>query len=268
MWLPFLALAAAVALVVFWLRAGREESVARRLPGADQAVGADGAGAVNPASLGKVITGGGRPGNEKGDWNQFRGPERSGISRKSGNLARGWGASGPRELWAVDCGEGYAGVAAEDGRVYLMDYDAAQKRGALRCLSSSDGAEIWRYSYPSALKRNHGMTRTVPAIAQGLVVAMDSKCNVLCLDAQTGAWRWSVNLVHDYGATIPPWYAGQCPLIDKTNVILAPGGRDALLVALELGAGKLVWKAPNPRGWKMTHSSVMPMEFAGRRFYV
>ena len=27
-------------------------------------------------------------------------------------------------------------------------------------------------------------------------------------------------------------------------------------------------KSPNTRGWKMTHSSIMPMEFAGRRMFV
>jgi len=77
-----------------------------------------------------------------------------------------------------------------------------------------------------------------------------------------------MNLVSEYGATVPPWYAGQCPLIDGKAVILAPGGHDSLLAAVELESGKPLWRAPNPRGWKMTHSSVMPMEFGGQRFYV
>jgi outer membrane protein assembly factor BamB len=112
------------------------------------------------------------------------------------------------------------------------------------------------------------MTRTVPALADKFVVAMDPKCHVLCLDAVTGELRWGLNLVTEFGATIPPWYTGQCPLIDGDAVILAPGGHDALLAAVELGTGKARWRAPNPRDWKMTHSSVMPMEFGGRRFYV
>ena len=112
------------------------------------------------------------------------------------------------------------------------------------------------------------MTRTVPALADQFVVAMDPKCHVLCLDAATGELRWAMNLVSEYGATVPPWYAGQCPLIDGNAVILAPGGHDALLAAVELATGKTLWRAPNPHDWKMTHSSVMPMEFGGRRFYV
>jgi outer membrane protein assembly factor BamB len=168
----------------------------------------------------------------------------------------------------VDCGEGYAGAVVREGRVYLMDYDYDKKQNALRCLSPADGGEIWRYAYAMAVKRNHGMTRTVPAVTDKFVVAMDPKCHVLCLDAETGELRWGMNLVSEFGATVPPWYAGQCPLIDGDAVILAPGGHDALLAAVDLATGKQRWRTPNPRGWKMTHSSVMPMEFAGQRFYV
>ena len=74
--------------------------------------------------------------------------------------------------------------------------------------------------------------------------------------------------MRQYGATVPPWYAGQCPLIDRERVILAPGGKDALLLAVDLATGRPVWKTPNPLGWKMTHSSIMPMDFRGRRMFV
>ena len=95
------------------------------------------------------------------------------------------------------------------------------------------------------------------------------KCQVACWDAGTGKARWLIDLVLDYGATVPPWYAGQCPLIDtKTDrLIVAPGGK-ALVMAIDYRTGKVVWQSPNPHGWTMTHVSIMPMEFAGRRMYV
>jgi outer membrane protein assembly factor BamB len=74
-------------------------------------------------------------------------------------------------------------------------------------------------------------------------------------------------LVRDWGATVPPWYTGQNPLIDHGRAILAPGGK-ALLMAVDLASGKVVWQTPNPNGWEMTHSSVAPVEFNGRRLYV
>jgi outer membrane protein assembly factor BamB len=74
-------------------------------------------------------------------------------------------------------------------------------------------------------------------------------------------------LVKDFSATVPEWYAGQCPLVDGDRVILGVGG-DALLMAVELATGKVVWKSPNPNHWNMTHSSIVPIEFAGKRQYV
>jgi outer membrane protein assembly factor BamB len=135
-------------------------------------------------------------------------------------------------------------------------------------LSLADGREIWNFSYPLSIKRNHGMTRTVPTLAGDYLVAMDSKCNVFCLDATTGELRWSVSLVNEFGATVPEWYAAQCPLVEGDKVILAPGGKDALLLALDLATGKPLWQTPNPNDWKMTHVSVVPVEFAGVRQYV
>ena len=57
-------------------------------------------------------------------------------------------------------------------------------------------------------------------------------------------------------------------IIDNGAVILAPGGKSALLLAVDAESGNVLWQTPNPRGWKMTHSSLVPMEFEGERMYV
>jgi outer membrane protein assembly factor BamB len=239
-----------------------------RVPGTDQAPGSEGGTGANPVLAGKLLRGEGQPANLPGAWPQFRGPNRDAVSVETAGLARTWQQGQPRELWGVDVGDGYAGAVVQNGRVYLMDYDLAHKQDALRCFSLADGREIWRYAYSDAVKRNHGMSRTTPAVTEKLVVAMGPKCHVVCLDSDTGELRWGLDLVRQFGATVPPWYAGQCPLIDKGAVILAPGGRDALLVAVDSQTGKVLWQTPNPHGWKMTHSSIMPIEFGGERMYV
>ena len=135
-----------------------------------------------------------------------------------------------------------------------MDYDREHRQDALRCLSLADGQEIWRYAYPVAVKRNHGMSRTVPALTDKIVVAMGPKCHVVCLDTDSGNLRWGMDLVRQFGTTVPPWYAGQCPLIDGDAVILAPAGPQAMLIAVSAAGtngqtGDILWRTPNPRGW-------------------
>jgi outer membrane protein assembly factor BamB len=76
-----------------------------------------------------------------------------------------------------------------------------------------------------------------------------------------------LNLVNDFKAKVPPWYAGQCPLIDNDRAIIAVGG-DALMIAVNCETGEIVWQSPNPHRWTMTHSSIMPTDFMGKRMYV
>jgi len=260
------ALVGIVALAVWWTPRD-VDGLKLRIPGTDAAPGGE-KGGTNPVFAGKLMSGPGRPHELPGAWPQFRGPNRDGIAMDPAKPSRDWKTAPPRELWALDVGEGYAGVAVRSSRIYLLDYDRDAKQSALRCLALADGKELWRYAYPLTLKRNHGMTRTVPVVTDKCVIALDSKCNVFCLDSTSGELKWSVSLVREYGATVPEWYAGQCPLVDGESVILAPGGKDALLLALDLATGKLLWQTPNPHGWKMTHASLMPMDFARRRLYV
>ena len=265
--IPAAIAAVALALIIsWWFRGGPASVLKERLPGADQSGTATG-GSEAAKWEGTLARSNGTPADLPGDWPRFRGPHLDGISREEVPLARSWGPQGPPVLWSIDVGEGYAGAVVHKGRVYLMDYDPVNKADALRCLSLADGREIWRYTYPMKIKRYHGMSRTVPAVTDQFVVAMGPKCHVICLDPATGELRWKINLVKDYGTEVPEWYAGQCPLVDGGRVILAPAG-EFLVLAIDGLSGKVLWKTPNPRNWKMTHSSVVPLDFQGQRMYL
>lgn len=207
-------------------------------------------------------------GDIAGAWPWFRGERHDAISLDENiKLAGSWPDAGPEVLWSVDVGEGYAGPAILNGKVYLVDYDHENLLDVIRCMSLDDGKDIWRYSYPVKIKRYHGMSRTVPAVTDKYIVTMGPKCHVTCLDTETGKFRWMLNLPREYNTEVPMWYAGQCPLIEDGKAIIAPAG-DVLMMAVDCESGEVVWETENRHGWVMTHSSILPMEFAGRRMYV
>lgn len=269
---PWVAGLVAMGLLAAWWLAPVRAPLVLRVPGADRPAGVAGDGGTGvPADVfaaGMLVAGPGKAVDLPGAWPRFRGPDLDGRSREKVALARSWPGGRPRELWSVEVGEGYAGPVIDRGRIYLMDYDREKGRDALRCLSLADGAEIWRFSYPVAVKRNHGLTRTVPAVAGRNVVAMGPKCHVVCVDADSGKFHWGIDLVKDHGTTVPAWYTGQCPLVDGDAVVLAPGGPEVLLMAVDLATGAGRWKTPNPNDWKMTHSSVQPFELGGHKYYL
>ena len=210
----------------------------------------------------------GTPSSLPGSWPRFRGADFDNIVKSDVKLADAWPQSGPKVLWSVELGEGHAGPAVFDGCVYLLDYDESTRSDALRCFSLEDGKEIWRRSYSLPAKRNHGFSRTIPAVTEQWTVTMGPRCHVSCVDTQSGAFLWGIDLQKEYGTTEPLWFTGQCPLIVDDMAILAPGGPEVLLMAVDCATGEVAWTVPNPQGWNMSHSSIMQMTIHGEEMLV
>jgi outer membrane protein assembly factor BamB len=217
-----------------------------------------GAGAAGIASL--------LPAAQGSDWTQFRGPDRNNISKETG-LLRKWPAGGPKVLWSVPVAQGYAAAAIVGGRVYHHDYDEAKSEWLINCRSMAGGKLIWQFREAREIRPNHAITRTIPAVDSRFVFSLDPKAVLHCLDAKTGKQIWRKSLVTEYKATIPSWYNGQCPLQEADRLIVATGG-DAILAALDKATGKELWRTPNPGGYMMSHSSVMPAVLGGVRQYL
>ncbi len=201
-------------------------------------------------------------------WPGFRGPERANLASPAMVLTEDWSSGVPPVRWETALGDGHAAAAVRAGRVYLLDYDEELGGDALRCLSFADGGEIWRHFYPVRTKRNHGISRTIPAASERHVVTLGPQCQALCVEAETGSFRWGYDLVARYGTQVPLWYTGQCPLIDDGVAVLAPAGPGVLLTGLDCESGATLWETPNPGGWQMSHSSVMTADFHGVRQFV
>ncbi len=196
------------------------------------------------------------------DWPQFRGPKRDGTSAETG-LLRQWPEGGPAVLWSLAMDQGYSAAAIVGGRVYFNDYATATSEWLVRAVTLTEGKELWTFREMRRIRPNHGITRTVPAVDGKYVFSLDPKATFHALDAATGEELWRKNLVQEYGTKIPPWYVGQCPLIEDDRVIVAPGGKDVLVVAFDKATGNEVWRTPNPEGWPMSHASLMPAKLGG-----
>ena len=129
-----------------------------------------------------------------GDWPRFRGSDFDNISKDSTPLREKWDTSGPRVVWRATLGEGYAGPAVHNGRVYLLDYNERKKADVLRCFSLASGKELWRRWYYVELKRNHGYSRTIPAVTDKYLVSIGPRSHVMCLDPLSGDLLWKIDL--------------------------------------------------------------------------
>jgi outer membrane protein assembly factor BamB len=209
-----------------------------------------------------------------GDWPRFRGADFDNISKDTTPLREKWDTSGPVIVWRTTLGEGYAGPVVHAGRVYLLDYNERKKADVLRCFSLATGKELWRRWYYVEMKRNHGYSRTIPAVTDKYLISLGPRSHVMCLDPLTGNLLWTIDLEREYGIPgtekgriTPDFYSGQCPLIDNGVAVIAPGGK-ALMIGVSCATGKVLWKTPNADSLRMSHGSIMPMVLHGKRMYV
>lgn len=202
-----------------------------------------------------------------GKWPHFRGADFDNINKENIPLLDHFEKEGPSIVWRHTLGEGHAAAAIYNGKVYILDYNEAKKSDVLKCLVLETGEELWRRFYSVHIKRNHGISRTIPAVTDKYVVTIGPKGHVMCVNSTNGDYLWGIDLEKEYGTEIPFWNTGQCPLIDNDIAVIAPGG-NSLIIGVDCKTGKVVWKTPNKGNWKMSHSSIMPMTFAGKKMYI
>ncbi len=199
------------------------------------------------------------------DWPQWRGPNRDGHSSDVG-LLKQWPEGGPKLVWkASGLGSGYATVSAAGDRLFTMG-----DRGEASCLIAlrrTDGHELWatKVGKSGALGRGDiEGPRCAPTVDGSRVIAVAQRGEVLCADAAGGAEIWRKDLANDFGGPVPEWGACGMPLVDGDNVILAPGGKQGNLVALNKTTGKLIWRSKDLND-KLHYTSPILVEIGGVR---
>src|SRR5438105_266111 len=193
------------------------------------------------------------------DWPQWMGPHRDGVWPETGIVDQ-FPPGGPKELWRVPIGGGFAGPAVAAGKVYVTDkilkpgakdptnpFDfrtATPAAERVLCLDAKTGKEVWKHEYdcPYQVSYQAG-PRCTPTVSGGKVYTLGTMGNLFCLDADKGAAVWSKDFKTDYGAKVPMWgYAGH-PLVYKNLLISLVGGEGSAAVAFDKDTGKEVWKA-------------------------
>lgn len=197
----------------------------------------------------------------RSDWPQFAGPGRNAIVESCG-IVRNWPEKGPPVLWQTPLGEGFAGPAVKDGRVYLLDRPDAE-HDALLCFDLKTGKRLWKQSYaaPGRLPGYQG-SRAVPTVDEKYVYTVGTFGHVRCSDRMTGEEVWTMHLYKQFGGELPKWGTSQSPLRYKDWLILAPCGTEAGLIAVQSDTGKLVWKT-EPIG-QLHHVSPAVFRLGGR----
>jgi outer membrane protein assembly factor BamB len=197
-----------------------------------------------------------------GDWPQWRGPNRDGISTETGLLTT-WPPTGPRVLWKVAGGPGHSSFAVADGRVCTLFQDGAAE--VILCLDAASGKELWRHRSPGQFFEQYAGTgpHATPAIVDGRVYTVGATGMFHCLDAASGKVLWSHDLLQKFQAPAPDYGVSFSPLVEGDLVFTMPGGpAGGAIAAFDRRDGRLVWKALNDQPG---YSSPVAATIGGKR---
>ncbi len=177
------------------------------------------------------------------DWPQFGGPNRNFMVDSKG-LADHWPVGGPKKLWMRPLGEGYSGIAAEQGTLYTMYRKGDQE--VATALDAGTGKTRWEYAYNakfgSMAMENGAGPHTTPLILGNRVYTVGILAVLNCLDKATGKLLWSKDLYKDFsGATKMDRGYSSSPIAYKNSVILTIGGAGHAVIALDPADGHLLW---------------------------
>jgi len=178
-----------------------------------------------------------------GDWPQWRGPHRDGISTETG-LARKWPKDGPTLIWeAKGIGDGFSTVAVQGGRAYTQG-NRGKEDVVIALDVEAAGKELWATPNGKAYKNSFGDgPRGTPTIDGKVLYALGGNGDLACLELETGKKVWSINILAEFKADNPGWGISESPLIVGEKLIVTPGGQDATIVALDKSSGKTIWKS-------------------------
>ncbi|MDO8544655.1 MAG: PQQ-like beta-propeller repeat protein [Opitutaceae bacterium] len=202
------------------------------------------------------------------EWPHFLGPHHNATTNESELLAR-WPAGGPRLVWEMATGEGYACPVLGGGR--LVYFHRVGGKETLDCLDPETGRRFWRFDYPVEYEDRYGFSagpRSSAVIEGGRVYAAGVTAMMHCLDLETGRVLWRRDLMTEF--KIPQYFFGYgpTPFVWQDRVIVTVGGkakdgvRGTCVAALDKLTGKTLWEVED--SWGADYASPVVAKLRGR----
>jgi outer membrane protein assembly factor BamB len=198
-------------------------------------------------------------GQTNGEWPQWRGANRDGISKETG-LLKQWPDGGPPLVWkASGAGRGYSSFSISKGRLYTQGLRG--EREYVIAFDVATGKEVWATPHGGAFRNDRGDgPRGTPTVDGDRLYALGGDGDLSALDARTGKIVWTLNVLSKFGGSNIRWGISESPLVMGDKVLVNAGGPDASIVALKKTDGSLIWKSQSDEAG---YSSAIRVEVGG-----
>ncbi|HYT92469.1 MAG TPA: PQQ-binding-like beta-propeller repeat protein [Gemmataceae bacterium] len=206
------------------------------------------------------------------DWPQWRGPDRTGVSKETGLLQQ-WPKGGPKLLWTYrNAGLGFSTTAIVSDRIYTLGaIDEVEYVLALD-VKGDKVSEAWRAKIGPIFTFLGNVwgdgPRGTPTVDGKYLYALGGQGELVCVETANGKEVWRKDLIKQLGGEMmSDWGYSESPLIDGDLLICTPGGQKGTLAALKKATGEVVWRSTDLK-YTAPYSSIVVSEAGGVRQYV
>ena len=220
-------------------------------------------------------------GRDGSDWPSFLGLRRDSTSLETGILTD-WPVEGPRLVWHVEMGEGYATCSISRGRCLL--FDRVEDQARLRCVHSETGQALWSFSYPTNYEDLYGYDggpRCVPVVDGNRVYVFGAEGELHCVRLADGQLLWKLDTARRFGVVQNFFGVGSTPVIDGDLLLVMVGGsppssqrvppgqldrvqpNHSVIVAVNKQTGDVVYQVGDDLA---SYASIVTAERGGRRW--
>jgi outer membrane protein assembly factor BamB len=185
-----------------------------------------------------------------GDWPQFLGPTRDGVSPETGLLDQ-WPAGGAPLVWEKQIGTGYSAPSVRSGQ--LVVFHRLGDEEIVEALRADNGQPIWRYAYPSAFIDPYGYNngpRCTPLLSADYCYTFGAEGMLTCLELKTGKLIWQRNTAKEWKIPEAFFGVGSTPILEGNLLLVMVGGQlNSGMVGLDAATGKTVWESVGQKNW-------------------
>jgi outer membrane protein assembly factor BamB len=178
---------------------------------------------------------------EAGDWPQWLGPARNGLSTET---IEPW-TDAPKVIWRKPVGNAYCTPVAAKNVVYVHAAVPGSEAEQVTAFDLATGDEKWTQSYPrGAYMSALGVgPRATPTVADKHLVTFGITGELTCFNSQTGEKIWQINPYRDNNLATPGFGVCSSPLVLAGRIYIPVGGSGMAIAAYDIETGKLAWKA-------------------------
>ncbi len=211
---------------------------------------------------------------DKAYWPTFRGADRDGVSKETG-LLKSWPEGGPKLIWKAEgAGNGYAGVAIADGKLYTIGDGPSNANDGdeyLTAYSVATGEQLWATKLGPAWTSGQPTwqgSRSTPTVDGEMIYTLTPQ-GVLFCHTTKGEQQWIKDLDLEFGGKkADQWGYSESPTVDGDLLLVTPGGPENTVVALNKVSGDKIWSCSRPDDRGAGHSCIVISKIDGRKVYV